>query len=1320
MPFDQSDEPQNHDAEKPQISEDPYATSPQANAPVPENREQKLDTYATDPGQSDEFATLGEPIQSLGTSQSPQKPRLRFRKIRFHAEGGLGRVSLAQDNELKRQVAIKEIKEAFADYSESQARFVFEAEVTGRLEHPGIVPVYALGRHVDGRPYYAMRFITGDSMEDAIKDMHLPDKKDEFDRLQRDLLNRLIDVCNTMHYAHNQGFIHRDLKPANIMLGDYGETLVVDWGLAKNLGESAPLDEQEMDEKLAEVPDKTSDGSIVGTAYYMPPEQAAGAVDLMCPQSDVYSLGACLYQLLTGQPPMRSGEKQRRSDVLKAVRAGDIQAPNSVSARVHRSLNAICMKSMAPRIEDRYESAKSLAGDLENFLADEPVSALPENFATQANRWMRKHKGITNAVGISLFVILLIASSAFVITRSALNNTQRLLTIAQLEQQFDSLLSGENERILRANLAENAVMAPETVDEAESLLDEIEGLKADGAVFNPDENRRLSFLDSWERGLRRVLEMRMDRRKHQLLVSETSRLKDRFPWPDDAFKTRVEQLEKDVETRIAKWFPLETNDPSSLGFADRGDWLEQTEDTIDQVIQIANAEPGNQQISIRFTGAWKESPGIGITLNDSEAGAYSFVIASEDFAPNYGLYGVTPLGEAIANNRVAMFIYRRNSDGAANVLRLTPVDASEIDRESVRLVASRQNGSQLMFRAEDIEISFEDPIPQDTSVTGSYGIICSQGTGYVKESLLVEAQNAEARNAYISEIETGDIFFARGQIDQALDSYQRVKDSREAMFKQAICYLQNGNITPAIKLLDDIVFEYSIEGELDPRERQYYLFAGVRRIIMLLDSPNGFARTTVIVSRLRDNFALEDVQQLIPEDDRMVFRDVLLKPGKRSRMVFDNREEITFFETFGDIFSNNKQWRRLVQWRLADAYQAQWDVDPSAARAQARVILDKLLAEVTAERNLGQDVDTELVTLIRDIVWLDLLDEKPAAGLSLVAEFIQGSRNIPSKLRPLLIERARCLFKQENLDAARQDLELFLKDIDPQSPPEGIHGTHFAEACAILGIIFERQNQPEQAEFYWKKGRRRHWLDGKFPPAIVQAKLRGWEMILESEYPEPYLQGRTDGYTDTEMKNFLESLFGGSGMDDMAVRNMLLKSETIPLSWTKTAAEQSFVCPRGKKIGEQAVLHQLSMRDGNVQAIAMALYGAVMYLCFDGDETLEKYPEADPLVFRLCMQIIGSFQTGNLDLDDIRVILSGFGGAWSAKSFDELVEHLDDRTLSSGFALVLARMLVKKTGKKSTARKIIAQYVEPFVDEIPQVVGDITNDTLLEWNGTAG
>jgi eukaryotic-like serine/threonine-protein kinase len=343
----------------------------------------------------------------------------RFRVLRPHAQGGLGAVFVALDCELNREVALKKILEKHADDPVSRQRFLLEAEVTGGLEHPGIVPVYGLGTYSDGRPYYTMRFIKGDSLKEAIDRFHdgMRDASDPGRRSLelRKLLRQFLDACNAIDYAHSRGVLHRDIKPSNIIVGKHGETLVVDWGLAKTLGRVDPgrdAGEQTLVPSSASGSTETLPGSALGTPSYMSPEQACGDLDRIGPGSDVYAMGATLYCLLSGRPPF---EGKDIALMLRKVQQGDFVRLRQLDPSIEKALEAICSKAMELKPENRYGTPRALADDIEHWLADEPVSAYPEQRFERLGRWFRQHRAWTYAAVAALMGITVAATIGVVV-----------------------------------------------------------------------------------------------------------------------------------------------------------------------------------------------------------------------------------------------------------------------------------------------------------------------------------------------------------------------------------------------------------------------------------------------------------------------------------------------------------------------------------------------------------------------------------------------------------------------------------------------------------------------------------------------------------------------------------------------------------------------------------------------------------------------------------------------------------------------------------------------------------------------------------------
>ncbi len=254
----------------------------------------------------------------VSTTFHVPEARERYTISRLHATGGIGRVWLARDGSIGRDVALKDLRPERAGNAAMWTRFLQEAQVTGQLEHPGIVPIYEVGKSPDDQPFYTMRFVLGQTLAEASSSYHERCKRGEAGPLElRELLGAFVGVCNAVAYAHSRGVIHRDLKPQNVVLGDYGEVIVLDWGLAKVLG----LAEGEALAAPVTLPaersgDDTMAGQVLGTPAYMSPEQAEGRLDLLEARTDVYGLGAILYEILTGRPPF---VETKTTDMLRQV-----------------------------------------------------------------------------------------------------------------------------------------------------------------------------------------------------------------------------------------------------------------------------------------------------------------------------------------------------------------------------------------------------------------------------------------------------------------------------------------------------------------------------------------------------------------------------------------------------------------------------------------------------------------------------------------------------------------------------------------------------------------------------------------------------------------------------------------------------------------------------------------------------------------------------------------------------------------------------------------------------------------------------------------
>jgi serine/threonine protein kinase/formylglycine-generating enzyme required for sulfatase activity len=390
------------------------------------------------------------------------------------ARGGQGVILRIQDKVLDRQLAMKVILgqgqaepsgETPDVDSKTLGRFLDEAHVTGKLDHPGIVPVHDLGLDAEGQAYFTMKLVKGKTLKEVFDEL----ASGEGGWTQTRVLGLIIKMCEAMSYAHDKGVIHRDLKPGNVMVGKYGEVYVMDWGLARILGTEDRKDirvrpeattsevRSERRGHAAETPDSpiyTMDGDVVGTPAYMSPEQAQGDLDAIRPHSDVYAAGTMLYHLLAGHMPyVRLGEKASNYAVWRWVRDGPPPSLNNEARNAPAELVAICEKAMAREPADRYRDMSAFAYDLSAYIEGRVVGAYEAGSLAEARKWVKRNRSLTAALtSVLLATVGGLAGAAFLQAEGlATEKALRLEADQKAKEAEDNLvLAQRNEAEARA------------------------------------------------------------------------------------------------------------------------------------------------------------------------------------------------------------------------------------------------------------------------------------------------------------------------------------------------------------------------------------------------------------------------------------------------------------------------------------------------------------------------------------------------------------------------------------------------------------------------------------------------------------------------------------------------------------------------------------------------------------------------------------------------------------------------------------------------------------------------------------------------------
>ena len=387
-------------------------------------------------------------------AQLPVSGAGRYAIKREFARGGMGRILVAVDTAVGREVALKEVLGPHEGSSGARSdpnpqaveRFVREAKVTGQLEHPNIVPVYEICRRDDGSIFYTMKLVRGRSLAEKLAEIRHSGRPDTDKRSMRlQLIESFLAVCHAIAYAHSRGVIHRDLKPQNIMLGSFGETVVLDWGLARVGNEESTAGPARVSPSLVRNgrDSHTVDGTVIGTPAYMPPEQARGQLELVDEKSDVYSLGAILYELLSGRPPF---EGMGADSILEKVVNGRPEPLAQASPGAPPDLVRLCERAMERERSVRLPSAEALAREVQAFRDGRNLSVYDYSSLELARRFVARNRAATLVSALAAMALVAVISFSIYNVARERDAARDALARADAEQAEREALQARQKR----------------------------------------------------------------------------------------------------------------------------------------------------------------------------------------------------------------------------------------------------------------------------------------------------------------------------------------------------------------------------------------------------------------------------------------------------------------------------------------------------------------------------------------------------------------------------------------------------------------------------------------------------------------------------------------------------------------------------------------------------------------------------------------------------------------------------------------------------------------------------------------------------------
>jgi tetratricopeptide (TPR) repeat protein len=1073
--------------------------------------------------------------------------------------GGMGVVYRAVQISLKRPVALKMILGGSHASEVELARFRTEAEAVAKLQHPNIVQIYEIGSQ-NGLPYFSLELVDGSNLAARINGKPLP---------PTEAAQLLLTLARAMHHSHQKAIVHRDLKPANVLLMADGTPKITDFGLAKQLeGE----------------PGQTKSGAVLGTPSYMAPEQAAGRMKDIGPRTDVYALGAVLFEMLTGSPPFR-GESPM--DTLLQVVSNEPVPPTRLQPRVPRDLETICLKALAKEPAARYHSALALAQDLERFLAGEPILGRRESLPRKL--WRKAKRSPVAAAALAGVVVALLVGGIVAARIGSARERERLDRQAAQKQTEIA----EKNRAFEAGL-NAADWGPEQLTKMEGLASDIDRLApGQGAAARQRLYQRFAaaLRDSFSVQKKPVLEPADVTRISAAIDLLAARDAPQAAAVRKELADRAGTLDLVLDlqnswNKLTDVFaaPLYEVDPAKRTLLSRVPGA--------GVIGTRTASSGDVELEAVFS-SWLDAPQIGLALSRGPQGEtqYALVLTVTDpVAPAPGQQPAPPpktLGESLrrAGGAVSMQILR-------NGVRVRE-QAVWVSGTSLILRGIRR-GDRVTFqvRAKDdpkvlLSMEFDDLFPFGASQGSIFGL-------YWPAGVRLEGLKAwrQALPAAPSPLQRGDDFYAQGRFDDALAEYRRARDGaarQEARCKEGLCLSARARLDEAAAVFREVAHEQGPRWPVVAGCELWVLLAGRQR----------FADADEVCRLLSAHPQARELARLVPVD-----------VATRIRVAYRSRVE-SF--TYG---------ASVYAWIRADPERAR-DLDRALAAerllegdsgAAANLQLMKLYCmrgfHVTGQTDRALQTAEELLALpnlhpywrmkvIQEYVNLSICRGDPDRALAVVNKWlVLPSGTLQAAYLPLLLERARLHAAKKNWEPAEKDAELVIR-LHPQE--ESI----LTESYLLLGFLRERRGDADGAREAWKQG----W-----------SKIKGTRALYD--LTGSTLGALADEITEKEIGKLLDGLI--AGIDRSSPFATVIKNDLLPVAFVTAVSKERYRSPRGKEFARRVAYRAILIPEGAEMLFGLTIYEALHQGAVTGTLTAEQ----DALLWKLTTDMFQGYRNG--------------------------------------------------------------------------------------------